>query len=105
VTSSSVTSAAVVMDHDGSKVPESVRSKVRRRVGFRLEKHFPADTRKLRKEYDTPYWRNKWCEAYYARRTEQIRADLGHMHPIKYKQFLEEELNNECNWPSPHHGQ
>lgn len=81
----------------GSEFPERIRSRIRRRAGHRLEKHFPAEARKLRKEYDLPYWRNKWGEAYYGRRTEQVRRDLSHMHPRKYEQFLEEEINRERN--------
>ena len=80
-----------------SSFPNPVRSRIRRRIGTRLEKHFPGEARKLRREYDSAYWRNKWGEAYYGKRTEQVRVDLGHMHPVKYKQFLEEEINRERN--------
>lgn len=83
-------------------VPDSVRSKARRRAGFRLEKRWPGVARELRHKYDTSSYRARWGKSYYARRTEQIRSDLAQRWPGMYDKYLQEELNNERNWPAPH---
>lgn len=79
-------------------VPDSVRSRARRRAGFRLEKAHPVLTREYRRGYDTPSYRARWGKKFHARRTEQIRADLIRKYPREYEKLLQEELKNERNW-------
>jgi hypothetical protein len=81
---------------------EALRSKARRRAGFRLEKRYPGVARELRHKYDTPSYRSRWGKSYYARRTEQVRKDLAERYQPVYDKLLQEEMNNERNWPSSH---